>query len=188
VEDTPETPSETLDTAVEPSIEMLRAKAAKAPPTREMRADPISKKLILLSKLFASLALICIGFLTFIYHQKKHAHDGTGAEDIAIKLPIIFSQTLDGIHVKLKNEQDLRAEIAVECATRETCNFIKDNPTQVRDLVIPVLNSIDSDQFSNIENKRLVRKKITDRINTLRMPGRVIQVHFVNLSIEGLPN
>ena len=155
--------------------------------TPEMKADPLSRKLILYSMIFASMALICIGLLTYIHIQKKRAaHPSVNAE-ISHQLDPMITEQLQEIHVVLKNGQDLRAEIVAECSLKTACDFIKNHTAQVRDLLIPILNTIETDQISSLEVKKLIRKKLTDRLNTLEMEGKVIQVHFNNLNIEGKP-
>lgn len=182
---------EAIDTAELPAAEAHgkapRAKKPKMHLTPEMKADPISKKLILWSMIFAGLAVVCVGLLAYTHYQKKHAQNASHTEEVTEKLAPVITQKLDEIHVKLRNEQDLRAEIVTECTTKETCEFIKGHPEQVRDLLIPILSAVDPDLFSSIENKKLVRKNLLDRLNTLEYPegGRIVQVHFNNLSIEG---
>lgn len=153
--------------------------------TPEMKADPVSRKLILYSMIFATLALICFSLVAVLYYKKTHADKNTEVEAPHSEKIVVITQPLEQIHVVLKNEQDLRVEIAVECGQKETCDYIKNHPAEARDLLIPILTSIDPDLFASIENKKLIRKKLTDRLNTLEMPGKVIQVHFNNLSIEG---
>jgi flagellar basal body-associated protein FliL len=181
-----ETSSDTIDVAETPT-EAPRAKKEKLVLTPEMKKDPLSRKLITLSLVFASLAAICIGLLTYVRYEKKKALHSHDAESEPVKTAPIISQAIEEIHVVLQNEQHLRIEIVAECAQIETCDHIKNNPAQVRDLLIPVISNIDSNLFSNLENKKLIRKKITDRLNTMEMTGKVIQVHFNNLSIEGSP-
>lgn len=191
MENTPETPSETIDAAAEtdPAAhdKTPHAKKEKFQLTPEMKADPVSRKLMMLSAVFASLALLCIGFLTYIHHQKKQSLKVAEPETTTHQPTVMITHTLQEIHVVLKNEQDLRVEIVVECSQRETCDHIKKHIPEVQDLLIPILSSIDPNEFSNIENKITIRKKLTDRLNTLEMTGKVIQVHFNNLSIEGSP-
>lgn len=181
-----ETPSDTVDLSEAP-VETPRAKKEKLVLTKEMKDDPISRKLINLSLLFAALAVICIGLLTYIRYQKKHAGHPVATDATPVKLEPIITQPIEEIHVVLPNEQHLRIEIVAECALKDTCDHIKNHPSEVRDLLIPVVTSIDPNLFSNLENKKLMRKKITDRLNTMEMNGKVIQVHFNNVSIEGTP-
>ena len=188
MEDTPETIDTESEAALAAAAEALRTKIAKSPLTPEMKADPISRKLISLSLFFASLAVICIGFLTFIHFQKKHALHANDPKTVIFKPEPVITQKIEQIQVKLKNEQDLRVEISTECSQKETCNFIKDNPERVRDVLIPILTNIDPYKLSSVESKNLLRQKIVDRINTLEAPGKVSQVNFINLSVEGKPH
>lgn len=188
----PETPPETtIDThseqAIEAAAEALRAKMAKAPLNAEMKADPVSRKLVFLSFLFAVLAISCIGFLTFTYYHKKRALRPVVIETTEEKPETIIIQTIDEIQTKLKNDQDIHMQIATECSQKETCTFIKEHQAQVRDLINPIITNVEPDQLSNLEYKKNLRKKLTDRINKLEMPGKVIQIHINNLSIEGHP-
>ena len=177
----------TTEATTETQIEAPRAKKSKLLVTSEMKADPLSRKLLLFSMLFASLAILCIGFLTSIYLKKKHALKITHTEVVSTKQAPMITQALDEILVVLKSEQELRVEIVVECSTQDACNFIKDHSVQVRDLLIPMISNIDPIAFSAIDNKNLVRKNITERLNTLELQGKIIQIHFNNLSIEGNP-
>ena len=185
MENTPETSPETVDTTVKQEDKSPRIKKEKVPLTPEMKLDPLSKKLINFSKIFAVLAISCIGFLTYVRYQKRQVVAPPKTEEVAVKSNLPIIQELKEIKVKLLNEQDLRVELAVECAEIETCDFIKDHVAQVRDLLIPVLGSFNSEQFGSMENKKLMRKKLIDQLNTLEIPGKVTQVHFNNLSFEG---
>jgi flagellar basal body-associated protein FliL len=190
-ENSEETKSEIIDTqengAEHASADAPSKKSNKLYVTPEMKADPLSRKLILYSMAFASLALICIGLLTFVHYQKKRAeHPPVIAEIAHVPEPMI-TEPIQEIHVVLKNGQDLRVEIVAECSSKDACSFIKTHTAQVRDLLIPILNTIEADQISSLEVKKLIRKKLTDRLNTLEMEGKVIQVHFNNLSVEGKP-
>jgi flagellar basal body-associated protein FliL len=169
------------------TTETPRAKNKKEPLTPAMKADPISRKLILLSLIFATLALSCIGYLTFIYQQKKHANHATNSGETSTVAPQAITQGLEEIMVVLKNEQELRVEMVAECSQIETCDYLKDHIPQARDLLIPVLSGMNPQDLPNVESKNLLRKKLTDRLNTLEMPGKVIQIEFVNLSVEGNP-
>lgn len=195
MENTPETPDETSDASIEsptdPSSETLSVKHKEKPKklivTPAMKADPISRKLIKFSLFFALLAMTCIGFLVHLHHQKKQAELPPVVEDTSKRSIQAITQNLDEIQVVLKNEQELRVEMVVECSQIEACDYIKDHTPQVRDLLIPVLNNINPNDLSSAESKNLVRKKLTDRLNTLDMVGKVIQVEFVNLTVEGDP-
>ena len=195
MENTPETPDETSEASTETPTDALvetlsvksKEKPKKAPLTPAMKADPISRKLIQLSLFFAGLAITCIGFLTYVHHQKTRSQLPPVTEDTSKHNVQAITQALDEIQVVLKNEQELRVEMVVECTQPETCEYIKDHAPQVRDLLIPVLNNINPIELSSPESKNLVRKKLTDRLNTMDMVGKIIQVEFVNLTVEGNP-
>ena len=197
MENTPETALETTDEdltnaprdkgpAAPTKYELkLKKKALKKELDDAMKADPTSRSLFRLSLFFAAIALTCFGYLGMNLYKKKQAHTVIAVEVAPAKPAEAITQTFDVINVVLKNEQELRVELVAECSQKETCNFLKENPEQARDLLIPVLSNIDPQEFMKIENKDFVRKRLTDRLNSLEMPGKVIQIHFTNLGIEG---
>ena len=132
METTPKTPEETLietpgefmpESVDAATTKVPRAKKKPIPLTPAMKADPISRKLIRLSLIFAGLAFICIGLLTFIHLQKKHSHSAAVTESGPAVAPRAITQALDEIRVTLKNEQELRVEMVEECSQLETCDF-----------------------------------------------------------------
>jgi flagellar basal body-associated protein FliL len=155
----------------------------KKSPTTDSSSDPISKKMFLYSKIFALLAVICIGFLTTLYLKKKKAAHPPLVEDAQEVALYKFEMPL--LHVVLPNEQDLRVELAFECTTQQACDFIKENPEQTNDILIPVFASTKPEIYENTEQKKLLRQKIADQLNTLHLGGKVVEVNFNNLSIEG---
>lgn len=178
MEKTPDTPSAE-------STEKPRAKAGKLTLTPEMKADPISRKMILLSLFFASLAIACMLLFGIIYYKKHAPAHETVVESTPTPTPEVIQQTLNLIHLELQNQQQLWIEIAVECSDPETCQFIKNNQAMIRDEIVPILSTFTPEMVQKVEAKKLLRKKILDRLNTLSLHGKVMQVHFNNLSLEG---
>jgi len=196
VEKPPESPpdiaidssSETHEEAgAEGHIETPHVKLKKAAVTAEMKADPISRKMILLSLFFAGLATLCFAVMAYVHHQKKIAKPTAVTETTNKPLDPVITQEIEEIHVILKNEQELRVEMVVECGQIETCNYIKDHLAESRDLLIPILNTINPNELSKVDYKNLIKKKLADHLNTMEMVGKVIQVEFTNLVVEGDP-
>jgi flagellar basal body-associated protein FliL len=185
--DTPPTATEGTAADAAPHGDQKEANAPrgkkKKPPTPDSSVDPISKKMFLYSKIFALLAVICIGFLTTHYLKKKKAAHPPLVEDAQEVAHHQFEMPL--LHVVLPNEQDLRVELAFECTTQAACDFIKENPEQTNDILIPVFASTKPEIYENTEQKKLLRQKIADQLNTLHLGGKVVDVNFNNLSIEG---
>jgi len=187
VEPTPETPSEATvadgsSNSDKKDPKTPRAKDKKS--TAPTETDPVSKKMFLYSKIFALLALICIGFLTTLYLKKRAANKPHLAE-VAAEAPPLFKYEMEQVQAVLHNQQDLRVEIAFECSKKEACEFLKEHPDQTRDILIPILNEVDPDSISNTDSKKVLRQKIADELNTLDLDGKIVEINFNNLSVEG---
>ena len=152
--------------------------------TAAMKADPLSNKLFTWSKIFAALSALCIGFLTYLYWSKNFSSQPTAATEPPPAKVIQY--TIPSIQVKLRNEQDLIVEMAIECSSEVACRYIEEHSPQVRDLVIPILTNVDPDIYTKNAEKIALREKLIDRLNTLEMSGKVLAVNFYNFSIEGI--
>lgn len=189
VEPTPEAPSE-APTAEDGThsdkkgAKTPRNKDKKTAVPTEAESDPVSKKMFLYSKIFALLAVICIGFLTTLYLKKRAANKPHLAE-VASVAPTLFKYEMEQVQAVLHNQQDLRVELAFECSKKEACEFLKDHPEQAKDILIPLLAEVDPESISSSDSKKVLRQKIADELNTLDLDGKIVEVNFNNLSIEG---
>jgi len=150
-----------------------------------MKNDPVSKKMFLYSKIFAVLSLTFIGILTYQQLKRKNFYRKPPAKHEVVASEDGFTYQLGLIHVVLKNEQDLRVDLSLECTNKPTCEYIKENPEKARDAILPLLSNIDPGSISSTESKSMIRNKLTEALNTLDMNGKVIQVNFTDLTLEG---
>ena len=149
-----------------------------------MTSDPVSRKMFFYSKIFAALALVCIGFLTTLYVKKIRANRPHPVE-VAASEPEHFKFEKEEVHVVLSNQQDLRVVIAFDCNSKAACDYLKDHTEQTDDLLVPILNSIDPLTLEDAQSKKLLRQKIVDQLNTLIPEGKILEANFTNLSLEG---
>jgi flagellar basal body-associated protein FliL len=161
-----------------------RAKKSKPTLTPEMTADPVSRKMFLYAKVFAALALVCIGFLTTLYVKKIRANRPHPVE-VTVSAPELFKFEKEQLTVVLSNQQELRVAIAFDCNSKAACDFLKEHTEQTDDLLVPILNSIDPLTLEDAQSKKLLRQKIVDQLNTLIPEGKVLEANFTNLSLEG---
>jgi flagellar basal body-associated protein FliL len=185
VENSPETATKTVET---PPQDASQPSEAKFHVTAEMKADPVSKKMFFYSKIFAALSLFFIGILTFQHLQRKNFYRKPPSKEEVVEQEKSFVYQMSQLHVILKNEQDLRLDLSIECTNKPACEFIKENPEKTRDAILPVLSAISPNSISDAEAKKSVRSKLAEALNTLPMNGKVIQVNFTDLSLEGIGN
>lgn len=162
-----------------------RNKSSQPKLSDALKAGGMTRRFAQFSIIFGILALVCIGFLTFIYYREKKTHPDLKNEPTHLVETKAITFDFPALEVVLPNEQELRVEMTMECSMKETCEFIKANQEQSRDLLIPVLSHLQTEDYMNAEYKKLIRKKLADRLNSMEMPGKVIQIHFTNLNIEG---
>jgi flagellar basal body-associated protein FliL len=152
--------------------------------------DIPSRFMTVLSIAFATLAVLCAGLLVTMYFKYRKAH---APKPVVVAAPIqieFISQALGEFTVSVKSadpkveERQLRAQLTAQCTTQETCDELKSHLAESRDLVLPVLSSANQEDFFNVEAKTTLRNKITDRLNSLTLPGKVSDVNFTNLAVE----
>ncbi len=147
-------------------------------------SDAPSRYLMLLSFSFAILALFCFGFL--ITQYIKHRHDTQKSAQVVeetIKLEASFQERLGEIRINWA-DAEMRADLVVECSTKAACDAIKERKAEARDVTIPVLQNSSRTDILNPSKKLLIRNRIAEELNSLKLPGRVTQVNFNDLSIE----
>ena len=146
-------------------------------------SDAPTRYLLILSFLFAGIALFCFGFLVIQY--VKHRHD---AQKVVIvketnKVERVYRESLGEIRV-MWTDGELRADVVAECSLPETCEALKERKIEARDVTIPILQESNRSEMMNPARKLLIRNKIAEKLNELKIPGRVVQVDFTDMTIE----
>ena len=154
--------------------------------------DSPSRFMTLLSLAFGVLACASFILLFTLYIQARRAHHKPVAHEEKVQYQP--SVTLDlgefKLFIKSKDEKteerELRVQIVAECTDDEVCDTIKARLTEARDLVSLVLVGTVQEDWMSVEPKNVIRKNISDRLNTMKFPEKhkVIQVHFTNMTIE----
>lgn len=146
----------------------------------------------LLSMVFGILAIVCFGLLIMLYiRHRAHEKALRAATAVVTVAPVpvdTISETLGEFHLFLSPDKperiELRVDVVAECSTQEACDYLKDHLPQSRDLVLPVLSSATREEYLDSASKRLIQKKITNRLNALPISGKILQVQFTDMTIE----
>ena len=150
-------------------------------------SDTPTRFMTFLSMGFALLALICFGLLITLYIKNRNSHQVVKTEVVAPLAPTI-TQSLGDFEAIVKpigsEEEQLSISIIAECNSTEVCETVKSHLAEVRDLVVPLLMGLTKEEWLSVDSKTLLRRKITDRINSMTLPGKVLQVDFSDLLIE----
>jgi len=173
----------------------LPPEAAKTPRVKELLQSPDlpSRFMTLLSIVFGILAVVCFGLLITLYvrhraHEKALLKAATSSVAVAPVPVDTISESLGEFHLFLSPEKpgriELRVDVVAECSTQEACDYLKDHLPQSRDLALPVLSSATREEYLDSVSKRLIRKKIADRLNALPIGGKILQVDFTDMTIE----
>ena len=166
-------------------LEGFDAGAEEAPSLKDYfhSPDAPSRYLMFLSISFGLLALFCFGFLITAY--VKHRHDAKLAvvTTETLKLEPSFREGLGEIRISWK-DGDMRADLIAECTTEAACAEIKNRKAEARDVTIPILQNSSRTEILNPTKKLMVRNQIVEKLNEMKLPGKVIQVDFNDLSIE----
>jgi flagellar basal body-associated protein FliL len=160
------------------------------PPLKELlrSSDPPSRFVALLSIAFGALAAVCVTMLVLKYleYRRLHAPPPPPPPKVAEK---IITEPLGEFRMVLKpvdspNDGELRVDIVAECSNVEACLYLKDHQIQARDVVIPVLMNSKRAELLNPDTKVVLRRRITEQLNSLPLGGKVIQVLFTDLTVE----
>lgn len=171
-------------------LTQLPPEAAKTPRIKELLQSPDSPSrfMTVLSIIFGILAVTCFALLVALYlkhrsHQKKVAI----VADPVVVAPIV-TESLGEFKLFLspegKERIELRVDIVAECSTQDACTYLKDHLPQSRDVVLPVLSSSTREELLSPESKNLIRRRIAERLNAIPMSGKILQVHFSDMTIE----
>ena len=165
--------------------------------------DSPSRYLTWLSLAFGGLAILCYGLLVNRYLEYRNQSRNLEAEKAEAerlyggwlnkqnafnKMKMegedpVFTQALGEFRV-LWATSELRADLVAECTNEETCNGLKDRPEQVHDMILPIFQVRTPEQVLNPNSKLELRREIADKLNELKLKGKILQVDFTDLTIE----
>lgn len=80
--------------------------------------------------------------------------------------------------------QSAEIEIVIECDSKETRYFIEDNMPRVRDQITNVLLPLERDELMTRDGKKLLKKKLLDRVNAWLPEGQVIELFFLDVIVK----
>ncbi len=166
-------------------------------------SDSPSRYLTWLSLAFGGLAILCYGLLVTRYIEHRNRNRNLEAEKAEAerlyggwlnkqnafnKMKMegedpVFTQALGEFRV-LWATSELRADLVAECTNEETCNALRDRPEQVHDLILPIFQARTPEQVLNPNSKLELRREIVDKLNELKLKGKILQVDFTDLTIE----
>ena len=152
-----------------------------------LSSDPPSRYMTVLSIIFASLAAVCFSMLIAMYLKHRHHVKNTPPK---AEREVIISQPLGEFRVFLKSEKtdgselELRADLVAECTTQEACDTLKTHLAEARDLIVPVLSGATQEDVMQTPSKNLLKRKATDRLNTMTLKGKVLQIDISNMTLE----
>ena len=157
----------------------------KSPKIKDLLLSPDypSRYLTILSFLFAGLAILCLSLLVFQYVKHRHSAQKVLAKNEAEKLVPLIHESMGEFRTMLK-DAELRVDIDAECSIQETCDQLKEHMTEARDAIHPILESTSREEILNPDKKQQLRWRITEKLNDLKLPGKVLQVDFTDLSLE----
>lgn len=143
-----------------------------------------SRYLMALSTLFAFLAVVCFSLL--ILHYWKHRHHVQKSSETVIetlRVEPTFHQSLGEFRVQW-DQSEMRATLSAECSTEAACSNLKEKYAEVHDLILPVFQGSSEQNVTSPEHKQHLREELIEKLNELKLPGRVLQIDFTDLTIE----
>lgn len=146
-------------------------------------SDSPSRYLTILSILFAVLALLCMSLLVFQYLKNRHSEQKEPETVQVAKLEPTITESLGEFRVNWGNAE-LRVDIVAQCSSKEACEQLKENLVQARDLTLPLLQESSRDEVLNPDRKLLLRKNIAEKLNDLKLNGKVTQIDFSDMTVE----
>lgn len=78
----------------------------------------------------------------------------------------------------------LSASIGLEVAGHETVVQLEGQQMPVRDLLITILSSRTVEQLTNTTEREMMRGEITERLNKLLGPDKILAVYFVDYVLQ----
>lgn len=189
-------PAEVLDLeadAISDALEeltQLPPEALKTPRIKELLQSPDapSRFMTILSIVFAILALAAFSLLIMQYVKHRASHKKVEPVVEKVVAEPVINETLGEFKMFLspekKEQVELRVEVVAECSTQAACTYLKDHIAQARDVVFPVFSAATKEELLGTETKNLIRRRIAERLNSIPMEGKVLQVHFSDMTIE----
>jgi flagellar basal body-associated protein FliL len=162
----------------------------KTPRIKDLLASPDSPSrfMTLLSILFALSAVICLMLLVTVYVKNRAAHKKVAPPAEQVVVAPTITEPLGEFRIFLspegKERIELRVDVVAECSTQEACTYLKDHLPQARDVVLPALSNSTREEYLAPESKNLIRRKIAERLNSIPMSGKVLQIDFSDMTIE----
>ncbi len=151
----------------------------------EMENDPVSKKMLFYSKLFAAVSLLLLVILAFQKKDLKNLFPKISDQSETSKSQESIKYTLGLVRAVLQSEQELEMNLSIECTNQSSCDTIKNNRLKALDLIIPLFLNVNSKDLLNPESKQKIRDQIAEKLNSIPLNGKVIQVNFLDLSLQG---
>jgi flagellar basal body-associated protein FliL len=171
-------------------IDGLNLTFTRSPRLKEYLTSPDSpsRYLMILAILFGILAATCFGLLVTQYlKHRHHAEKETAPVIQTVKIEATFHQPLGQFKIDW-DDAELHADLDAECSTKEACEELKAKDTEARDLILPLLQGSSRSQVLNPTQKQYLRQQIAEKLNDLKLNGRVIQVDFSDLQIDPRKN
>ena len=194
--------------SLEPAGEELNSFALQKPKLKELIRSPDtpSRYLTWLSLAFGLLAFLCYGLLAeryLAYRKSLQNPEVDKAEEERLyggwlnkqnyfrkRLTgedAVYTQELGEFRVSWPGAE-LRADLVAECTDQDTCTALKSRPEQIHDLLLPVLQMSSQEKILNPNGKLDLRRNLSDKLNELKLKGKIIQVDFSDLTVEPAPN
>ncbi len=145
--------------------------------------DSPSRYLMIISLLFGSLALVCAGLLVFQYLKHRHSEQKVVIAPELIKLEPSFEERLGEFKVNW-NDGELRADLVIQCASAAVCEALKGRKIEARDRILPILQDSSRAEILNPTKKQQIRQRITESLNEMKLPGKVLEANFSDLTVE----
>ena len=110
--------------------------------------------------------------------KRKFSIQSLGTFTIEIKAPDGQTRRPPGV----MNLADL--EMAVQCDSKPTCDFVEDRMSQIRNLVTDVFVPMDREELLSREGKHRLKKQIMDKINDWLPRGKIQDLYIDKLIIS----
>ncbi|MBC7397980.1 MAG: flagellar basal body-associated FliL family protein, partial [Bdellovibrionales bacterium] len=79
---------------------------------------------------------------------------------------------------------ELRADVVIACANLAVCEALKNRKAEARDRILPILQGSSRAEILNPSKKQMLRQHITDSLNEMHLPGKVIETNFSDMTVD----